>query len=129
MEVVMKKREIFWLSFIAVFFFIASTLNADEPGDVRGCWATYNSGNGKFQWEPFLKIAHPKNSPSEYGFPEIWGYRTWNLEPPDENGKRLPTNILESQFIPMGVNKEVQLYADDDTRKLATRCPDWLWGE
>lgn len=116
----------FFASLLALFS-AANVASADEPGDVRGCWAVYNPQTGKFLYEPFLKVDHPKTWVSEYGFPEVWGYRTWNLEDPEEDGTTKVVNILEAQFIELGKNKEVQLYRDDDTKKKATRCPDGLW--
>jgi hypothetical protein len=125
----MKQAKIgLWLVALGVWLFVGVTyLHADEPGDVRGCWAKYNPQNGKFSYEPFLKIAHEKTWASEYGFPEVWGYRVWNLEPPDKNGITKPVNILEGQFVELGKNKEVQMYPDNSEKVKATRCPNGLW--
>lgn len=117
----MKKREIFCLSFISLVFLFAMAVNAKaEDGDVKGCYVTYNGNTGGFLYEPFIKISHPKENPSEDGEPEIWGFRPWNLEPPDKDGKTPPVNILESRFVPMGAFKEVN--AGRIKRRI--KCPD-----
>ena len=90
--------------------------------DVRGCYASYNSQTGGFSYEPFLKV-RDKSSVSEDGQPEIWGFRPWNLEPPDKDGLTHPVNILESRFVPIGAFKEVP--AGRSRRSI--RCPDGLW--
>lgn len=108
---------------ILILVFVNVAARADEPGDVRGCYITYNSNNGTFLYEPFLKIAHPKENPSQDGEPEIWGFRPWNLESPDENGKTPPVNILESRFVPLNTFKEVPA----GTGKRKIKCPDGLW--
>lgn len=106
--------------FINLFIFCHS-VSADNTGDVRGCYITY-VGNNRFLFEPFLKVAD-KESLSQDGEPEIWGFRPWNLEPPDKDGKTHPVNILEGRFIPMRVFKEVQA----GTMRRNIKCPDNLW--
>jgi hypothetical protein len=101
---------------------LAAPARADEPGDVRGCYVTYHSQTGTFGFEPFLKVGD-KESPSEDGEPEVWGFRPWNLEPPDENGTTYPVNILASRFVPLNMNKKV----DAGTAKRTIRCPEGLW--
>lgn len=123
-EEAQNPRAVFVTAFLLTLLVVISfNANADEPGDERGCYITYNASTGKFRFEPFLKIAHPKLSPSEDGEPEIWGFRPWNPEPIDENGKTPPVNILESRFIPLHTLSEVR--AGTARRKL--RCPDGLW--
>lgn len=117
----MKLRIGFGLTAIC-FVLSALTCLADEPGDVRGCYVTYLSGNGKFLYEPFLKVANKENV-SDEGEAEIWGFRPWNLETPDEHGKTHPVNINEGRFIPLGVFKEVK--TGTATRRI--KCPDGLW--
>lgn len=117
---------------LVIFCFIVRPTFADEPGDVRGAYFTYSWNTGRFAlWEPFLKIAHPKSSPSQDGEPEIWGFRPWNLEPPDENGKTHPVNILESRFIPCDGKPHtvVLIHPHERERKVerSIRCPDHLW--
>jgi hypothetical protein len=104
---------------LALLFVIANSAKADEPGDIRGCIATYFSNSGKYAFEPFLKI-QDKESPAEDGAPEIWGFRPWNLEPPDKEGKTHPVNIREDQFIELRTFKQV------GPRKV--KCPENLWG-
>lgn len=104
-----------WVSLVVLIF--TATLHA-EPGDVRGCYATYLSQSGKYLFEPFLKVAS-KTSFSENGEPEIWGFRPWNLEPADEKGITNPVNILEDRFIEMRALKQV------GPRKI--KCPDNIW--
>jgi hypothetical protein len=111
---------------VLVLVFLAVPVHADEPGDVRGCYAQYNTMNGQFVYEPFLKVSD-KDSPSEYGLAEVWGFRPWNLLPPDKEGKTHPVNILEGQFIPIGKNKEVLMYRDNPDKKKSARCPEHLW--
>lgn len=110
------------LLLVVTTLLIALPIVADEPGDVRGCYAKYNSNTGKFAFEPFLKVANKKWA-SEEGEPEVWGFRPWNLLPPDEDGKTHPVNILDSQFIPLGISKEVPT----GTTKRNVRCPEGLW--
>lgn len=108
---------------VAVFLLLfAVTAQADEPGDVRGCYVTYLAGNGTFRYEPFLKVAD-KATPDQDGAPEVWGFRPWNLELPDEDGKTHPVNIQEGRFVPLGAFKEV----DAGTTKRRIKCPDGLW--
>ena len=102
---------------------IAFSANGDEPGDVRGCYVTYNGLTGNFLFEPFLKVKD-KTSTSEDGEPEIWGFRTWNLEPPDKEGNTHPVNIRASRFLPAD-NKFHEVQAGKGKRKL--RCPKGLW--
>lgn len=115
---------------IAIVLFTA-TAQADQPGDVRGCYFTYIWQSGKFLWEPFLKIEQPKDSPSQDGDPEIWGFRPWNLESPDEKGLTPPVNILESRFIPADNRMHsVRIkHPSEPNREVERqiRCPDGLW--
>ena len=102
-----EMRAVFLI--LALLFILASLSPADaeqQPGDIRGCYVTYIAQSGKYTFEPFLKVAD-KDSPSEDGEPEIWGFRPWNLQPPDEEGKTHPVNILESRFIPLRTFKQV----------------------
>jgi hypothetical protein len=118
-------RAIIWIlgpAALLLFILAASPVRADEPGDVRGCYVTYHSTTGKFSFEPFLKVAD-KESASEDGEPEIWGFRPWNLEPPDEDGKTHPVNVLADRFIPMGRNKEVRA----GSMRRSIHCPEGLW--
>lgn len=121
-----------WLIAFCILLFTSSLLQAEEPGDVRGAYFDYDWQRGKFRrWEPFLKISHPKHFPSSDGEPEIWGFRPWNLEEPDETGKTSPVNIAESRFIPCDKRTyEVVLrHPQDPDRvvKRSVRCPDGLW--
>lgn len=102
---------------LALLFVISMNASAE---DVRGCIATYNSGNGAFLFEPFIKVAD-KEAPSEDGEPEVWGFNPWNLGEPDENGKVYPVNVLASRFIPLNVFKEVPA----GTAKRRVRCPPY----
>jgi len=104
------------LAFICMM--LALSANADQPGDVRGCVATYIPNTGKYIFEPFLKV-QDKESPAEDGAPEIWGFRPWNLEPPDKEGKTHPVNIREDRFIELNIFKQV------GPRKV--KCPEGLW--
>lgn len=106
----------------AIAVFCALPLFADEPGDVRGCYVTYLSGNGSFLYEPFLKVGD-KESMSEDGASEIWGFRPWNLEAPDHEGKTHPVNIPDDRFVPLGGFKEVS--AGSSRKRI--KCPDGLW--
>lgn len=115
-------RRGLWLIACGISLFVAAQCLADEKGDVRGCYITYLSGSGKFLYEPFLKVAD-KESTSEDDEPEIWGFRVWNLEPPDKQGKTHPVNISDGRFIPTGVFKLVRA----GTVQKNVRCPDGLW--
>jgi hypothetical protein len=112
----------FALAVAAVFWLCELSARGDEKGDVRGCYVTYHSTTGTFSFEPFLKVAD-KESASEDGEPEVWGFRPWNLEPPDEDGKTHPVNVLADRFVPLGIFKEVR--AGTITRRI--RCPEGLW--
>lgn len=116
----MKKREIFWLSFIALFFIFAMIANAEEP-PVQGCYATYNSISGKFSFEPFLKIGD-KEYDSEDGQAEIWGFRPW-CEACKKDGEPFKVNILDSRFIPLNTAKKIPA----GTTMRYIRCPNGLW--
>lgn len=98
---------------------------------MRGGYFEYSFSQGKFRWEPFLKIAQEKQSPSQDGEPEIWGFRPWNLEPPDEKGLTPPVNILASRFVPCdGRFHKVEIqHPNDPDRKVerSIRCPNVLW--
>lgn len=120
MEEMMRYERLwkFALMIVAVYF-VAGVAFA-EDGDVKGCYVTYNSNTGGFLYEPFIKIAHEKENPSEDGESEIWGFRPWNLEPPDKEGKTPPVNIRESRFVPIGVFKEV----DAGRMKRRIKCPE-----
>lgn len=115
-------RRGMWLIAVGISLFVAGQCLADEKGDVRGCYVTYLSGNGKFLYEPFLKVAD-KESPAEDGKSEVWGFRPWNLEPPDREGKTHPVNISDDRFVPLGVFKLVPA----GTREKSVKCPDGLW--
>lgn len=109
-------RRGLWLIAIGVWMLVGATyVRAD---DVRGCMVSYFSQSGSYAFEPFLKVAD-KESMAEDGAPEIWGFRPWNLEPPDKEGKTHPVNIREDQFIEMRTFKQV------GPRKV--RCPDHIW--
>jgi hypothetical protein len=107
---------------IAALWVLASFSPAeanDQPGDVRGCIATYISQSGKYLYEPFLKVAD-KESPAEDGAAEVWGFRPWNLEPPDKEGKTHAVNVRADVFIPLHVFQQV------GPRRV--KCPDGMWG-
>lgn len=110
-----------WVSALLILVF-AATLHADEPGDVRGCYVAYIGTSGKFIYEPFLKVAD-KEAPAEDGESEVWGFRPWNLEPPDKEGKTHPVNIRAGRFVPLNTFAEV----DAGTGKRRIKCPDGLW--
>lgn len=117
-----------WLVALGISLFVVATyvhaeVNAGNPKtDVRGCYCTYLGGSGKFLFEPFLKTAD-KESPSEEGESEVWGFRVWNFEPPDRDGKTHPVNIPDSRWIPLGTFKEVRA----GTARKSIKCPDGLW--
>ena len=119
-----RKERLLYLGIALTFVCVMFALGAKaDPGDVRGCYATYNGMTGKYLFEPFLKVAD-KTSSSQDGEPEVWGFRPWNLEPPDEKGKTHPVNILASRFIPAdGKFYEV----DAGTAKRRVKCPDGIW--
>ena len=119
---VQRQQNGTWRWLVAIAFIFTLSVHAEE-GDVKGCYVTYNPNNGGFLYEPFIKIAHPKENPSQDGEPEIWGFRPWNLEPPDEQGLTPPVNILESRFVPLGTFSEVNA----GTTKRKIKCPDGLW--
>jgi hypothetical protein len=117
-------RPAFVTAFLLAFLtIIAFTTRGDEPGDVRGCYVTYNAMTGGFLYEPFLKV-RDKAALSENGEPEIWGFRPWNLELPDRDGKTQAVNIAASRFIPAD-KKLHTVEAGRLTRKL--RCPEGFW--
>ena len=100
---------------------ISKTTSATLPaGDERGCIATYIATSGKFLYEPFLKIA-AKETFSEDGKPEVWGFRVWNPEPPDSAGMTAPVNVPEEIWIPLNVFKEVPA----GTTRKSIRCPPY----
>jgi hypothetical protein len=78
---------------------VETDTTAIHPADVRGCYVTYNPTSGDFLYEPFLKVAD-KSSTSETGEPEVWGYRVWNLEAADADGRTRVVNIAASRFVP-----------------------------
>ena len=121
-----KERLLYFgIALLIVCVMTALGAQADEPGDVRGCYCTYNGNTGKFLFEPVIKIAHEKTWASEDGEPEVWVFRVWNLEPPEEDGKTMPVNILASRFIPAdGKAYEV----DAGTAKRRVRCPPYWRG-
>jgi len=96
---------------------------AEQPGDVRGCLATFIPSLNEFIFEPFLKIAD-KESLAEDGQPEIWGFRLWNLEPPDPSGLTYPVNVPEARFIPLNIFKVVPAGRGQRT----VRCPPYWSG-
>jgi hypothetical protein len=108
------------------FFFSCSTPiacvlpPADDSQDVRGCIATYLPTSNSFTYEPFLKVA-AKPTLSEDGRPEVWGFRVWNLEPPDADGLTHPVNVLEENFIPENELKQVG--------PRTTKCPPYWRGD
>lgn len=115
-------RRGLWSAAIGVVMLVGATyIHADEPGDVRGCYISY-VGNGKFLYEPFLKVAD-KESYSQDGESEVWGFRPWNLEPTDKDGKTKPVNIPEDRFIPLRVFKEV----NQGSLRKYVKCPEGLW--
>src|ERR1051325_10777446 len=86
---------------LTILCFLACFSPADAqtlPTDDKGCYVTYLPSRGTFTFEPFLKVAD-KDSPSEDGEPEIWGFRPWNLLPPGKDGKTKPVNVAESRYI------------------------------
>lgn len=115
-------RRGLWLMAIGITIFAAVQCLADEPSDVRGCYARYNRMTGKFSFEPFLKVDVPPTD-GEDGEMQVWGFRVWNLEPPDKNGKTHPVNIPETLFIPLNTYQEVPA----GTRRKSIRCPDGIW--
>lgn len=94
--------------------------------DVAGCYVTvaYKFGMPVPLFEPFIKIAD-KLSFSENGEAEVWGFRPWNLEPPDEHGQTTPVNILADRFIPAGKAQLVRL----GSMERMVRCPTGFAGE
>lgn len=94
-----------------------------QTGDEQGCYCTYYPQSGTFRFEPFLKIAD-KKSLSEDGEPEVWGFRVWNLEDPDEKGLTRPVNILASRYVPAD-GRTYEVRAGTMTRRV--RCPEGLW--
>lgn len=122
-----------WLMALGVWLLVGATyVYADEPGDVRGGYFEYSWSSGQFRWEPFLKIDAPKEAPAENGEAEIWGFRVWNLEKPDKNGKTFPVNILESRFVPCDHQNHLVViqHPSDPERKVEKRITppcDVLW--
>lgn len=104
---------------ILFLFFCLAAVSPADAEDIQGCMATYYSQSGHYAFEPFLKVAD-KESPAEDGAPEVWGFRPWNLEPPDRQGKTHPVNIRDDAFIPMRTFKQV------GPRRV--KCPDTFWG-
>ena len=100
---------------------VTHAAGALQVGDVKGCYFTYYPSSGTVLFEPFLKIADKKWS-DEYGEPEIWGFRTTNLEPPDEHGKTPPVNIPASLFVPAD-GKFYEIPAGTTSRRV--KCPPW----
>lgn len=101
------RKEKFIYCFLGLCFVLMMAANAKgDEGDVRGCIATYLPRTGQYVYEPFLKIA-AKESFSEDGRAEVWGFRLWNLEPTDKAGNTRPVNVLEDNFIELGVLKQV----------------------
>lgn len=131
------RRTVRWiilaLAWLALYAYVVASARADEPGDVRGGYFTYRWSSGTFAWEPFLKIAHPKEAASPEGEPEIWGFRPWNLEAADEDGKTPPVNILESRFVPCdGRMHHVTIrHPSESGRQVERRlaCPAILWSD
>jgi len=80
--------------------------SSERSGDVRGCLAIFIRSENTYRFEPFLKVAS-KDSFSEDGKPEVWGFRLWNLETPDAKGLTAPVNALEENFIPLDKFKVV----------------------
>ena len=123
-------RRGLWLMAFGITLFVAAQMFADEPGDVRGGYFVYSWSQGKFAWEPFLKV-QSKQSPSESGEPEVWGFRPWNLLPPEEDGTTKVVNVLESHFIPCDGkhHKKEWTHPHDPDRKIERwlKCPDILW--
>lgn len=116
--------ETYFVLFVLILVnLIALAADGDEPGDIRGCLVTYNSMTGKFLFEPFLKVKD-KASPAEDGEPEIWGFRPWNLEPPDEDGKTNAVNVLASRFLP--ADKKFHTVKAGSAKR-QVRCPEGLW--
>jgi len=97
---------------------VADPHAAVQPGDIRGCLAYWHSSANSFTYEPFVKVAD-KEARGEDGATEIWGFRTWNLEPPDKEGLTHPVNVPDDIFIPLGQFREVRA----GLSKKATRCP------
>lgn len=122
-----------WLIAIGIWMAVGATfVHADEPGDVRGGYFEYSWSQGKFRWEPFLKVRHPQDGAmDDEGRAFIWGYRTWNLEPPKEDGKTYAVNILEEYWIPCD-NKthKITIHHPNEPDRVVERqvkCPDTLW--
>ena len=118
---------------MAFVYFVAGVVLAEQPNagnpktDQKGCLCFYNSGNGKFYWNAFVKTAD-KEAPGENGEAEIWGF---NVEPgnmekihPVKNGMVYPVNALRDIWIPAdGRMHEVQA----GTMRRKVRCPPY-WG-
>lgn len=125
-------RRGLWLMAIGITLFVAVQLMA-EPGDVRGGYFEYSWSQGKFRWEPFLKIAAEKQYASESGEPEIWGFRPWNLEPLDEKGLTHPVNVIAASFVPCdGRQHKVTIrhpHEPDREVERWVKCPDILWNQ
>ena len=123
-------RRGLWLIAFGVTLFAAAQMFA-EDGDVRGGYFEYSWSQGKFRWEPFLKIPFDNGKMSENGESEIWGFRVWNLEPPKEDGKTYPVNVLESHFVPCDRKMHLVIitHPNDPDRKVErnVKCPENLW--
>lgn len=107
---------------LALLVSISFGANGDEPRDVRGCLYSYDARSGKISFEPFLMVQE-KASLSEDGQPEVWGFRPWNLEPPDEHGLTKPVNVLKSRFLTLNRYHDVQT----GTASRRIRCPAFDW--
>lgn len=126
----MRKREIFWLSFIAVFFLFAlaanAEVNAGSPAtDQKGCYFLYSSTSGKLHPQPFIKTGD-KEYGDENGNPEIWGFFILNLPEPDENGKIMPVNVRADMFVPAD-GKLHEIPTGTTSRKV--KCTVWTPSE
>lgn len=120
-----------WLIAAGIWLLVASTY-ADEPGDVRGGIFEYSWSQGKFRWEPFLKIRHPhEGALDDTGNAMIFGFRVWNLEPPDEKGLTHPVNVIADRFIPCDgkMHKVVIKHPQEPDRQVERwlKCPPVLW--
>lgn len=124
-------RRGLWLMAAGITLLVAAQLIAEE-GDVKGGVFEYSWSQGKFRWEPFLKVRHPQDGAmDDEGRAFVWGYRVWNLEPPKEDGKTYAVNVLAADFVPCDgrQHKVTIVHPHEEGRQVErwVKCPDILW--